>query len=258
MKKSILMLITLLALVVPTFVHAQKPDAELTKDEAVVRIQELEASVMDLTNKVAAMNGDIEKLKKEIEDTKRALKECRDSYYSLLGATPDDIEKYRQSLGQIEGKVRAMARLSDDELADKKSDVEALEAELNAMRMNKIACIAEFYNKIIALARDIKGLYKEKKIKSYTVGTWAENRDCLWNIAGKTEIYGDPFQWPKIWQGNTEQIKNPDIIHPGQVLKLPPAGPKTPEEMKAERKYWRNKRAAMEAKAENAEQKKGE
>ena len=66
------------------------------------------------------------------------------------------------------------------------------------------------------------------------------------------EIYGDPFQWPKIWQANTDQIRNPDIIHPGQVLKVPPAGPKTDDESKAERKYWRKKRAAQAAAAEAA------
>jgi nucleoid-associated protein YgaU len=65
----------------------------------------------------------------------------------------------------------------------------------------------------------------------------------LWNISGKAEIYGDPFQWPKIWQANTDIIRNPDIIHPGQVLKIPPPGPKTDEETKAERRYWRDKNA---------------
>jgi hypothetical protein len=54
------------------------------------------------------------------------------------------------------------------------------------------------------------------------------------------------LQWPKIWQSNTDKIKNPDIIRTGQVLTIPPAGPKSTDEMKAERKYWRHKRAAIE------------
>ncbi|MBQ6269954.1 MAG: LysM peptidoglycan-binding domain-containing protein [Bacteroidetes bacterium] len=145
-----------------------------------------------------------------------------------------------------------MKVLSNDELADRRSDVEALEAELNTLRGNKLAVIPEFYDRILNLAREIKGLYREKKISGYTVGTWAQDRDCLWNISGKMEIYGDPFQWPKIWQANTDQIRNPDIIHPGQVLKVPPAGPKTDDESKAERKYWRKKRAAQAAAAEAA------
>jgi nucleoid-associated protein YgaU len=47
--------------------------------------------------------------------------------------------------------------------------------------------------------------------------------------------------WPKIWQGNRDQIKDPDIIHPGQKLKIPTAGELTAAEKKAERQYWRKK-----------------
>ncbi len=56
---------------------------------------------------------------------------------------------------------------------------------------------------------------------SYTVGTWAKNRDCLWNIAKKSEIYGDPWQWKKIYLANKNKIKDPDLIYPGQVFKIP-------------------------------------
>jgi len=145
----------------------------------------------------------------------------------------------------LEAKVRDMQKLSEDKLLDRQEDVKKLEAELNELRANKISIMPEFFPKIISLAKDIRGLYREKKITTYTVGTWAENRDCLWNIAGKIDIYADPFMWPKIWQGNTDQIRNPDIIFPGQGLKIPSKGPKSTEEMKAERKYWRNKKQAQ-------------
>ena len=226
--------------------YSMKTDEELTKDEAVTRIAEWTAKVNDLNTKIKTMDGDIDKLKKDIDDSKAQLKNCRDAYYSLIGASDLDIQNFRQQLGVIEGRIRDMQRLSDDVLADKQDEVKALENDLNQLRKSKISVLPEFYNRIIDDARAIKGLYREKKIKSYTVGTWAENRDCLWNIAGKMEIYGDPFMWPKIWQNNTELVHNPDIIHPGQVLKLPPAGPKTSEELKAERKYWRLKIAAQE------------
>jgi nucleoid-associated protein YgaU len=56
---------------------------------------------------------------------------------------------------------------------------------------------------------------------SYTVGTWAKDRDCLWNIAKKSEIYDDPWQWKKIYLANKSKIKDPDLIYPGQVFKIP-------------------------------------
>lgn len=222
------------------------PDQELTKDEAVKRIQMFQANVKDLQNNLAAQEQEKEALKAQLSSVNAKIKDCNEMYYQLIGATEADIEAFRQELGKIEGRIREMQRLPNDDLADRKDEVKALEDRLNKLRMNKIAVLPQFYNRIIKDARDIKGLYREKKIKSYTVGRWSETRDCLWNIAGNTDIYGDPFQWPKIWQNNTDQIKNPDIIHPGQVLVIPPPGPKTPEEMKAERRYWRKKREAME------------
>ncbi|SDQ92683.1 LysM peptidoglycan-binding domain-containing protein [Flagellimonas zhangzhouensis] len=33
--------------------------------------------------------------------------------------------------------------------------------------------------------------------------------------------YGDPMKYTKIFEVNTDQLKNPDLIHPDQVLKIP-------------------------------------
>ena len=33
--------------------------------------------------------------------------------------------------------------------------------------------------------------------------------------------YGDMNQWHRIYEANRDQIKNPDLIHPGQKLRIP-------------------------------------
>jgi nucleoid-associated protein YgaU len=43
--------------------------------------------------------------------------------------------------------------------------------------------------------------------------------DNLSKIAKK--IYGDGNKWRKIFDANTDVLKNPDLIRPGQVLKIP-------------------------------------
>jgi nucleoid-associated protein YgaU len=44
--------------------------------------------------------------------------------------------------------------------------------------------------------------------------------DSLSKISKK--LYGDANQWKRIFEANRDQIKNPDLIHPGQKLRIPP------------------------------------
>jgi len=44
--------------------------------------------------------------------------------------------------------------------------------------------------------------------------------DCLWAIAGKPNIYGDPFQWPELYKANRDLIRDPDLIYVKQKLKV--------------------------------------
>jgi len=44
--------------------------------------------------------------------------------------------------------------------------------------------------------------------------------DSLSKIAKRE--YGDANKWHAIFEANRDKIKNPDLIHPGQVLTLPP------------------------------------
>ena len=50
---------------------------------------------------------------------------------------------------------------------------------------------------------------------TYTV----QKGDCLWKIAQK--FYGKGSEYNKIYNGNNDQISNPNLIYPGQVLKIP-------------------------------------
>lgn len=51
--------------------------------------------------------------------------------------------------------------------------------------------------------------------RTYTV----QKGDCLWKIA--KQFYGNGAQYTKIYNANTDKIKNPNLIYVGQVLTIP-------------------------------------
>ena len=53
--------------------------------------------------------------------------------------------------------------------------------------------------------------YRVQKREPYT--------DCLWRIAGR--FYQKPYLWRTVYKANEKKIKNPDIIYPGQILRIP-------------------------------------
>ncbi|MFN0157839.1 MAG: LysM peptidoglycan-binding domain-containing protein [Bacteroidota bacterium] len=216
---------------------------EMTKEQWQQEMNRYRTQVNDLTAKLAGLNKDIAEGQTQSAKLDADLNKCLDELYALVGSDREKAAAYRVEIEAAENKANELLRLSDAELLSRSGEVDDLEAKSKVFWANKLSLIPEFWDRLTALDDKIKSLRNTitGSGKTYTVGTWARNRDCLWNIAKKQDVYGDAWLWPKIWQGNRSQISDPDVIHPGQKLKIPAKAGLTSEEKSAANSYYRGK-----------------
>ncbi len=177
---------------------------EMTKEQ-------WESEMASLKNKQQALNSEIAALKADIDNLKamnlQDPEDCIDELYQMVGATRNDVNNFRKAVNDLDGKIKR----KEGPKADRQAD-------LNALKTNKISALPEFFNKVHkTMQNDLDAWVEAPKEINYTV----VKGDHLWGIAKKPEHYGNPFAWPVIYKANRDQIKNPDLIYPKQVFKIP-------------------------------------
>ena len=121
-------------------------------------------------------------------------------------------EKYAYAISTAKGKFDGSAQETDGKLHFVGSV--KTEDEKNEI-WTAIKTIPDWRNEVVA---DIKVTGKgaaATSSKTYTV----KSGDTLSKIA--KEHLGDANAYMKIYEANRDQLNNPDLIKPGQVLKLP-------------------------------------
>ncbi len=181
--------------------------------------EEWEAEMARLKDKKASLMKEISALQNEVNNLKsmalESYEDCMNELYALVGATKADVDNFRKAVNELDGKIRR----KEGPKADRQKD-------LNALKMNKISALPEFFDKVHnQMQRSLDSWVEEEAVTMYTV----VKGDHLWGIARKPEHYGNGFAWPMIYKANRDKIKNPDLIYPKQVFSIP----KLTEEEKA-------------------------
>lgn len=177
---------------------------EMTKEEWESEMSRLKAKKDALMSEINTLKSDIDNLNaQELGDPE----ECIDELYQLVGANRAAVDNFRNAVNELNGKINR----KEGPKADRQAD-------LNALKMNKISALPEFYKKVhVDMQNALDSWVEAPTDIMYTV----VKGDHLWGIARKQAHYGNGFAWPVIYNANRDQIKNPDLIYPAQVFKVP-------------------------------------
>jgi nucleoid-associated protein YgaU len=195
------------------------PCSEWTMDQYNAKMAELQKREADAKAEITATDQKLEKVAAETADLEKLVAVEWQAIYESVSATEDDVNSYRSSLEAIEAKVDGLAALSPEDLFQRRKEICALEEELKALGENNISLLSEMQDKTAMIEGKISQLrasLPKADFDEYTV----IKGDYLWKIAGKEDIYDDPYQWIRIFSYNREQIKDADIIFAEQIFKI--------------------------------------
>ena len=197
-------LIVVLSLLLVFSVNLFAQEEEMTSDEWEAEMARLNSEKASLQQEIQTLQSDINNLK---STNIKSYEDCMDELYQMVGATKADVDNFRRAVAELNGKIQR----KEGPKADRQKD-------LDALKMNKISALPEFFDKVHNQMQNALDAWVEAPTSiNYTV----VKGDCLWNIAKKPDIYANGFAWPNIYKANRDKIKNPDLIFPKQQFTIP-------------------------------------
>jgi len=219
----------------------EKDTIKISLDKASVALNKAESFLEQ--NKLASTNEHIKTAEALIANSKRykmemVLKQEIEKVQKKITTArqEDSQEKEKENIAKAEKELDSAQNSLKDSDYDKTREYITRSASTIDLALKNIA---ENEKNLAALkvkaAEEEKRKAEEEKKASetekaedqfYTVKWRKKNTDCLWRISQK--LYKDASLWPAIFLANREQIKDPDLIFPGQKLKIPPKPEKRP------------------------------
>lgn len=197
-------------------------EGEITDVEWHQQMDELTARKKGLEDNISSFSKEIEGLKATLSKKIDESQKVENEYYSAIGMTKSSLEDFKKKFDETEKKILNRTGNPGD----------ARKYYFNEIEASKAKCLPAYWNRYVTMKQKLEQWEKESMIvvkeDKYTV----VKGDCLWKISGKKEIYGNPKYWPKIWEANEDgivsgpknvphKVTNPNLIYPGQVLRIP-------------------------------------
>jgi nucleoid-associated protein YgaU len=214
----ILSLTVILLLAFSSMVYGQE-ERKIKMDEYKAQLATTETREADANTQIAQLEADNAQLKQQIDETQAQIDAEWQAIYAKLGVTEADVVAYRENLAGIDGEIDALAALAPEELFRKQDEIDAIAKRIEEAKTSNIAILSEMENMLADL--DAKLMNLKSKVPANIFDDYTVMKgDYLWKISKKDDIYGDPYQWIRIYSVNKDMIKNPDLIYPEWVLKI--------------------------------------
>ncbi|MBK9332479.1 MAG: LysM peptidoglycan-binding domain-containing protein [Ignavibacteria bacterium] len=225
-----MMVFSLAVISSPTFAQDDDDDddgemmeEEMDEEMWQAQMDEYTARKSDLTSQLDALNTEIDGLKKRLGDFKFAEDNANNILWAMVGSK-SGYDEYKTKFADAEKRVNACK--GPDDATDIETNLWPYLTDAGISGRYK--CLPEFWDRYNAMKKKIADCKGKMETGTYTV----VKGDCLYKIAGMKNIYGNSRLWPAIWDANksgvvsapprvAKTIPNPNLIYPGQVLKIP-------------------------------------
>jgi len=145
-----------------------------------------------------------------------------DAYYNLAIGKAGILKKlYREELKRREEAARLEAEMkrqaeAEQELQKQREREQAEALEREAARLKRLEA------ERAEARRKAERIRQEKEKEPLPVSRHTVKRgETFPQIAAQPEVYADSSLWPLIYKANRDQISNPAVLWPGQVLRIP-------------------------------------
>ncbi len=200
------------------YIFAQEEETseqeEMDEEQWEAQILELTAKKNDLTTKAADLQKEIDGYTLQSNLKSEELKKTEEAYWNEFGGK-DAYNTFKKDLDNLEIQCRKKEGMQVDAMA-----------KFDALTKSEWRCHPEFFSRYKKLKECLDGW--QSSVPEYTI----QKGEYLFVIAMKKEVYNNKHMWPVIWEANEngvlsaprgipKTIRNPHLVYPGQVLKIP-------------------------------------
>jgi hypothetical protein len=214
---------------------------EMDEEEWQRQMDELNAEKSSLQSKLSSLTSEIDGLKQTSANKDKELEKCENDLYALVGTTKSGVADFRKKFEETEKKINGKVGTPAD----------ARKMYFDDITKDKARCLPEFQDRYASMKKKLEDWEGMKSPEAcYTV----VKGDCLWKISKMK--YGSPYYWPAIWDANKngvanadalknarhKKVTNPNLIYPGQCMKIPTLTDAQKKEAEMKSKKYRKTR----------------